>query len=65
MIEQWPRVATISGFHGDGGAVNDVPITNCCTAINRPDLQEMLIVILSTASNTLQSMTPRAVRFYP
>jgi hypothetical protein len=44
MIEQSPRVATVSGFHCDLGAVNDVPIANCCTAIDLPNLQEMLIV---------------------
>jgi hypothetical protein len=49
MIEQSPRVATVSGFHGDLGAVNDVPITNCCTAIDLPDLQEMLIVVCNEA----------------
>jgi hypothetical protein len=49
MIEQSPHVATVSGFHGDLGAVNDVPITDCCTAINLPDLQETLIVVCNEA----------------
>jgi hypothetical protein len=49
MIEQSQRVATVSGFHGDLGAVNDVPIANCCTAIDLPDLQETLIVVCNEA----------------
>ena len=49
MIEQSPRVATVSGFHGDLGAVNNVPIGNCCTAIDHPDLQETLIVVCNEA----------------
>jgi hypothetical protein len=49
MIKQSPPVATVPGFHGDLGALNDVPITNCCTAIDLPDLQEMRIVICNEA----------------
>jgi hypothetical protein len=49
MIEQSPQIATVSGFHGDLGAINDMPITNCCTTIDLPDLQEMLIVVCDEA----------------
>jgi hypothetical protein len=49
LIKQSPRVATVSGFHGDLSAVNGVPIANCCTAIDVPDLQETLIVVCNEA----------------
>jgi hypothetical protein len=49
MIEQSPQVATVSGFYGDLGAVNNVPFANCCTAINLTNLQETLIVICNKA----------------
>ena len=49
MIEQSQRIATVSGFHGALGAVSDIPIANCVTAIDHPLLQETLILVCNEA----------------